>query len=82
MDFDKLSEIDFSGEIRPQILAEITAQNFDEQLKVLSKKLELENLSINDFLKVKETEKKAKKEAEKKKKDRKKGGKDTNNNNN
>jgi len=67
---DSNSEVDFSGEIRPQILSDITQQNFDEQLQYLAKKLDKENDDLVGILKQKETEAKAKKALEKKKKER------------
>jgi len=68
--FDAEAEVDFSGEIRPQILTEISDKNFEEQLQTLAKKLASENDDIVKVLKIKETEMKAKKELEKKKRDR------------
>jgi len=70
LDYDKQSEIDFSGEIRPQILAEISKQNYDDQLQYLAKKLDVENSDLLKFLKQKELEIKSKKALEKKKKER------------
>ena len=70
LDLDTQSEIDFSGEIRPQILLDITKENFDEQVAYLAKKLEKENSELTNYLKAKETDAKAKKVNEKKKKDR------------
>jgi len=70
LDMDTETEVDFSGEIRPQILLDINKQNFESQLETLSKKLAKENDELSSLLKVKETEKKAKKEADKKKKER------------
>jgi len=70
LDLDTESEVDFSGEVRPQILMDISKENFEKQLEVLSQKLAKENEELSSMLKVKETEKKARKEADKKKKDR------------
>lgn len=64
------AEVDFTGEVRPQLLLEITKENFDSQLDALAKRLEKENNELSDLLKVKEAEQKAKKEADKKKKQR------------
>jgi len=72
LDLDTQSELDFSGEIRPQILQEISKENFDEQLLQLSKKLEKENDELTNYLKQKEMEAKVKKANEKKKKERQK----------
>jgi cortexillin 1/2 len=72
LDFDKVSEVDFSGEIRPQILTEITKSNYDEQLKYLSDKLEKENTQLLDLLKTKEAEKQQLLLKEKEKKQRQK----------
>jgi len=63
------AELDFNGNIRPQIISEISDENFNEQLTVLSKRLAKENQELEDMLKVKETEAKSKKT------DKKKGGK-------
>jgi len=70
LDFDKSAELDFSGEIRPQILTDISKSNFEEQLKYLSDKLDKENTQLSSFLKSKEVEKKAQKQKEKEKKSR------------
>jgi len=70
LDLDTETEVDFSGEVRPQILMDINKQNFETQLEILSKKLAKENDELSGLLKVKEAEKKAKKEADKKKKER------------
>jgi len=70
LDFDKTAELDFSGEIRPQILTDISKSNFEEQLKYLSDKLDKENTQLSSFLKSKEVEKKAQKQKEKEKKSR------------
>jgi len=59
LDFDKISDLDFSGEIRPQILADITKDNFDDQLAKLAEKLEKENGELLTLLKTKEAEKNA-----------------------
>jgi len=72
LDFDQESEIDFSGDVRPQILSDIKGTEFDSQLEVLAKKLGKENDDLENLLKIKETEKKAKKENDKKKKQRQK----------
>ncbi|PRP86839.1 actin bundling protein [Planoprotostelium fungivorum] len=68
LDFDKISDVDFAGEIRPQILADITKDNFETQLTKLSEKLEKENGELLALLKSKEAEKStnAAREAEKK----------------
>lgn len=71
LDIDKNSIVDFSGEIRPQILSEITSKDYDEQLKVLASKLAKENSELEQMLKTKEEEKriqKAKEDEKKKKK--------------
>jgi len=68
--FDLQSQIDFSGEIRPQVLSEINQENFDDQLQALAKKLDKENDEIVAMLKQKEVELKAKQALEKKKKER------------
>jgi len=68
LDLDTQSEVDFTGEIRPQIMLDISKQNFDDQLDYLSKKLGKENDEILAFLKQKETEAKAKKANQDKKK--------------
>jgi len=70
LDLNSEAEVDFTGEIRPQILQDISKENFDSQLELLTKKLSKENQDLLNLLKIKEAEKKAKKEAEKKKKDR------------
>lgn len=70
LDFDLEAEIDFSGEIRPQILTEIRNEEFDSQLDYLAKKLDKENSDLENLLKSKEAEKKAKKDHDKKKKHR------------
>lgn len=72
LDLDKEATVDFTGEIRPQILADITKESFDEQLQYLSKKLEKENVELVQLLKQKETEAKAKKAQEEKKRERQK----------
>jgi len=69
LDYDTLSELDF-GEVRAQIFASVTKDNFDEQLERLSTKLGKENDEILNFLKQKEAEAKIKKANEKKKKER------------
>jgi len=68
LDLDTQSEVDFTGEIRPQIMLDITKENFDDQLDYLAKKLGKENEEILVFLKQKETEAKAKKANQDKKK--------------
>jgi len=70
LDFDKTATVDFSGEIRPQILHEIADKNYDVQLNALATKLAKENTELEGLLKGKEEEKKAQKakEEEKKKK--------------
>jgi len=70
LDLDTESEVDFSGEVRPQILLDISKENFEKQLEVLSQKLAKENDELSTLLKIKEAEKKARKDADKKKKDR------------
>jgi len=60
------AELDFNGNIRPQIISEISDENFNEQLTVLSKRLAKENQELEDMLKVKETEAKSKKTDKKK----------------
>jgi len=61
LDLESEGEVDFMGEIRPQILQEINKENFEGQLEILSKKLTKENEDLLTLLKSKETEKKAKK---------------------
>jgi len=63
-------EVDFNGQLRPQILLDISKDTFDEQLEYLAHKLEKENEELSSYLKQKETEQKAKKSQEKKKKER------------
>lgn len=46
LDLDTQAEVDFSGEIRPQIMLDITKENFDDQLTYLAKKLDKENQVI------------------------------------
>jgi len=70
LDLEGQSELDFSGEIRPQILMDISKENFDTQLTDLTKRLGKENEDLLALLGVKEAEQKAKKEADKKKKER------------
>lgn len=72
LDLETESTVDFSGEIRPQIISDISKENFDEQLKYLSQKLEKENAELVDLLKQKESEVKAKKAQEDKKRERQK----------
>jgi len=69
LDYDTQSELDF-GEVRAQIFASVTKENFDEQLERLATKLGKENDEILSFLKQKEAEAKVKKANEKKKKER------------
>jgi len=69
LDFDKSIELDFT-ETRVELLQQITPQSFDEQLKVLTERLDKENTELHGLLKQKETEAKARKEQEKKKKER------------
>jgi len=64
------ADVDFTGQVRPQILLDITKESFDEQLEYLAHKLEKENEDLSSYLKQKETEQKAKKSQEKKKKER------------
>jgi len=68
LDYDTQSELDF-GEIRSNILADVSKQSFDEQLGYLSDKLSKENDELLAMLKQKEIEAKAKKANEKKKKE-------------
>lgn len=70
LDIDINAEVDFTGELRPQIMADITDSNFDDQLSYLAKKLGDENETLLTLLKIKESEQKQKKESEKKKKER------------
>jgi len=70
LDLDQISEIDFSGEIRPQIAAEIAGAPFEKQLQALTERLEKENALLGDFLKQKEAEKKRAKQKEMDKKNR------------
>lgn len=72
LDYDKQSEVDFSGEIRPQILQDIRRESYEEQLRYISNKLDKENQELTNYLKAKEEEAQAKKAQEKKKKDRQK----------
>jgi len=72
LDLEKEATVDFSGEIRPQILADLAKESFDEQLQYLSKKLEKENVELVQLLKQKEAEAKAKKAQEEKKRERQK----------
>jgi len=60
----------FTSDIRPQVLQEITKENFETQLNVLTEKLAKENEDLLKLLKSKEAEKKTKNEANKKKKER------------
>jgi cortexillin 1/2 len=69
LDFDKSVEIDFT-EARVDLLTQISQENFDEQLRVLTDKLDKENGELHSLLKAKEAEAKARKETEKKKKER------------
>jgi len=69
LDIDR-GAVDFSGEVRPQIMTEITSQSFDSQLQALVKKLAVEDDELTQLLKQKEVEQKAKKELESKKKER------------
>jgi len=70
LDLDTESEVDFSGEIRPQILLDISKENFETQLNVLSQKLTKENEDLRGLLSIKEAEKKSKRDADQKKKER------------
>jgi len=70
LDFDKQSEVDFSGEVRPQLLLEISKEDFDTQLDTLAKRLDKENAELATFLQAKEAEQKLRKEQDKKKKQR------------
>ena len=72
LNLENEATVDFSGEIRPQIIADINKSNFNDQLKYLAKKLENENESLVQLLKQKETEAKAKKLQEEKKRERQK----------
>jgi len=67
LDLEKEANVDFAGEIRPQIISDIAKESFDEQLQYLSKKLEKENVELLQLLKQKEVEAKAKKALEEKK---------------
>lgn len=67
LDVDSIGEVDFAGEIRPQIIKEIAQKDFDEQLLFISNKLDKENQELQKLLKVKEAEYNVKKEKEKKK---------------
>jgi len=67
LDVDTTSEVDFAGEIRPQIMRDVSKENWNAQLEYLSKKLEKENSDLLAMLKIKETEQKEKKEKDKKK---------------
>jgi len=69
LDVDR-GAVDFSGEIRPQIMTEITNQNFDSQLQALVKRLSTEDDELTALLKQREAEQKAKKDLEAKKKER------------
>jgi len=71
LDLEKDTEVDFSGEIRPGILMDISKLEFDDQLQYLTKKLDKENEELISMLKSKEMEQKVKKEQESKKKERK-----------
>jgi len=70
LDLDNQSEIDFSGEIRPNIILDISKKDYDTQVEYLAKKLEKENNDLEGFLKQKEAEVKARKNLEKKKKEK------------
>jgi len=70
LDLETESEVSFTGDIRPQVLQEITKENVETQLKVLTEKLAKENEDLLKLLKSKEAEKKTKKEANNKKKER------------
>jgi len=72
LDIDITGEVDFTGELRPAILNEISKSNFDEQLSFLASKLQKENEELVNLLKTKEAEQKARKSQEKKKKERQK----------
>jgi len=72
LNLDADSAVDFSGEIRPQIIADISKGNYDEQLQYLAKKLEKENSELHSMLKQKEAEAKARKAQEDKKRERQK----------
>jgi len=74
LDLEKGSNVDFPGEIRPQIIVDIAKESFDEQLQYLAKKLEKENNELAQLLKQKEVEAKAKKLVEEKKRERQKKG--------
>jgi len=70
LDLDNQSEIDFSGEIRPNIMLDISKQDYEAQVEYLAKKLDKENSELEGFLKQKEVEVKARKNLEKKKKEK------------
>jgi len=70
LDLDNQSEIDFSGEIRPNIMLDISKQDYEAQVEYLAKKLDKENSDLEGFLKQKEAEVKARKNLEKKKKEK------------
>jgi hypothetical protein len=72
LDYDKQSEVDFSGEIRPQIMQDIRRESYEEQLRYISSKLDKENQELTNYLKIKEEEAQSKKAQEKKKKERQK----------
>jgi len=61
-------ELDFSGELRPQILLDIHKENFNQQLEYLAKKLEHEDAELMKLWKMKEVDVKARKAKEAKKK--------------
>jgi cortexillin 1/2 len=75
LDYDKPGEINFS-EIKSEVLSQIIEENFEQQLNILTKKLEKENSDIQNLLKTKEAEAKARKEQEKKKRERQKKNED------
>lgn len=70
LDAENDASVDFTGELRPQIIADISKSNFNDQLKNISAKLEKENEDLEKLLKQKEAEQKVKKAQEEKKRER------------
>jgi len=68
LDVDNAGEVDFSGEVRPKLMLDISKTSFDDQLNTLANKLEKENDELQKLLKIKEEDQreKARKAAEKK----------------
>eukprot|EP01116_Phalansterium_solitarium_P008781 TRINITY_DN22743_c0_g1_i1.p1 TRINITY_DN22743_c0_g1~~TRINITY_DN22743_c0_g1_i1.p1 ORF type:complete len:460 (-),score=130.21 TRINITY_DN22743_c0_g1_i1:256-1635(-) len=54
-----VGEVDFAGEIRPQIIKDIAQKDFDQQLLYISNKLEKENEELQKLLAAREAEVKA-----------------------